>query len=87
MAVDAKYGLVLTEFGGRIYGSDGVPLNESEEPVFVLRAQDVTSLKTLEAYRFIGTEAGVSEDQIEGVDKVIDNFRAWQTTHKTKLPD
>lgn len=45
MARDLKYGRVTVEFD-----SEERPLNGSDEPVFILRAQDLTALFAIASY-------------------------------------
>jgi hypothetical protein len=89
MAQDRKYGKVTAERGDRVHGSPGVPLNESDEPVFILRAQDGTSVATLFAYMQESAKIGAPEEHIAAVDEVISDFMRWQTENHNlvKAPD
>lgn len=89
MPYDLKYGAVLTGNGGKTHGSseNAIPLNESDEPVFILRSQDQTSVYTLNAYKDACINAGCHPDHIHSIEQVIDEFIGWQNRHSTKLPD
>lgn len=68
--VDSKYGLLHIK---------GVPSNE---PVFVLRAQDAHAVFMLQEYqRLVGSH---NKEMEERMDLVIARFKAW---HVKKLPD
>ena len=68
--VDSKYGPM---------GIRGVPSNE---PVFVLRAQDAHAVYMLQEYRrLVGSH---NKHMEERMDLVIARFKAW---HTKKLPD
>lgn len=89
MAYDLKYGDVTASRGDVTHGSSigATPLNESHEPVFILRAQDVTSTATLLAYRDECIAMGAHPDHIASVKRVIDEFVGWQSKNSTKMPD
>ena len=81
MAKNSKYGKITVELD-----SSSHPLNGSNEPVFLLRAQDICSLIALKAYRDQFThekDAAVAA----GVDAVVDDFITWQSAHAIKFPD
>lgn len=89
MANDLKYGRITAEHGGRVHGKPGVPLNESDEPVFVLRAQDVTSGATLAEYRRQSETYGASPEHLASLDEAIQAFARWQDENAAlvKVPD
>ncbi|MEJ2588066.1 MAG: hypothetical protein P8165_10930 [Deltaproteobacteria bacterium] len=71
MAISAKYGKV------------DIPGIASDEPVFILRAQDRLAKTTLLMYEALVESHGANV--IQGLETEIDRFRNW--TGKTKLPD
>lgn len=70
MAFDRKYGKVLIE-------TDSVnnPLHGTDEPVFILRAQDKSSLNVLRDY------ADLNPSLAAPMKKVWDDFKKWQAMH------
>lgn len=89
MARDAKYGTITAEHGDRVHGKPGVPLNESDEPVFVLRAQDVTSCAVLAEYRRQSEAHGADTEHLAAIAEVQAEFAWWQEEHAglVKVPD
>jgi hypothetical protein len=79
MALDGKYGEVTLQ--------ENFDLSESNEPVFVIRAQDALALQTIRDYRFAyedayGTDDGAFTDSLE---RVYDVFEEWQENNKEKV--
>lgn len=76
--VDCKYGWVEVE-RQRFH---------PEEPVFVLRAQDRTSIPAMEAYLKLCCDLNCPKDHLNGVSIAIEMFRRWQVMNfgLTKLP-
>jgi len=65
------------------YGKLNIAGIGEEEPVFILRAQDILAGPTIEMYRILTTSHGC---QIaEGLKKEIDGFAQWKGVRK--LPD
>jgi len=67
----------------------GIP---TDEPIFVLRAQDKLSMPTLARYRnFANETVGMTEGDpwFENIDEVIRQFTIWQQDNaaQVKLPD
>lgn len=73
--VDAKYGEITTEYGA--IGED--------EPVFVLRAQDVLAHETLVHYHKQAGRFGCTTHFRDDVLQAIVNFERWHGVRK--LPD
>lgn len=75
------------------YGNLDIPGIPADEPVFVLRAQDVFSIPTIMRYKlFIGqitTDERPPHSFIEGIEQVMTTFRDWQNANesKVKVPD
>jgi hypothetical protein len=77
VAIDRKYGRVTTEHG--IIGAD--------EPVIVFRAQDKMAPYVIEAYRQMCMEAGSPQHHLDGIEETYQQFRRWQETNFTKVPE
>jgi hypothetical protein len=61
---------------------------ELDEPVFVLRAQDIAAPVLVELYALhLTTLQGVPREKVESARQVARAMRLWQETHDTKLPD
>lgn len=89
MARDQKYGEVTAEHGNRIHGAPGVPLNESDEPIFIIRAQDVVGPAAVRAYGQLAEEFGASEEHVASVFHAADAMQDWQNENAdlVKVPD
>jgi hypothetical protein len=86
---------VLLDAEGQIAGrprlaeqSDPDPVPE-DEPVFILRARDLTAIGTLEAYLERVHDAGADTPHLEYVRQVIQEFRLFAERHagRMKIPD
>lgn len=84
MAHSSKYGNVTVQDDSLMN-----PLNDTDEPVFILRARDTASLSVLTAYIEDVDTRGAGDDFVEEVQKVYDTFQKWQDEHRDeiKLPD
>lgn len=58
-----------------------------DEPVFVLRAQDLLAYETLRHWIYTARMNEVDADKIDGVVDDLEQFRQWSMDHTTKLPD
>jgi hypothetical protein len=59
-----------------------------DEPVFVIRAKDRAALETLYAYVEYVEDVGAEKEFIDHItEQVVPDFRAWQQSHDTKVPD
>lgn len=77
MAYDQKYGQVQLEHGN---------IGENE-PVFVIRAKDVSSISAIKAYFAVAKyefDAGFPEGAEENI---LSEFKAWQNENGCKVPD
>jgi hypothetical protein len=89
MGVDMKYGIVTVEH------EPHTPLNDSDEPVIVFRAQDKLSVPMLARYENLYVQAqpdsfNPDEDEfVQKVRSVREEFLRWQgeNADKVKLPD
>lgn len=78
MGIDLKYGKIATE-------NAEIP---DDEPVFLLRGQDVLALFALEAYANAVHTAGCSAEFYDQVCRARVAFLNWQPAlHHKKLPD
>lgn len=79
MAVDRKYGKVSIK---------GIPANE---PVFILRAQDLLAVKTIARYQTFAAElegdSARDAEFVNSLNDVQEAFLTWQADNTTKLPD
>lgn len=75
MAIEQKYGPLDIL---------GIP---DDEPVFILRAQDCTSLVVLDAYIAEGIRRGSPTDHLQDVVIARLGFAVWQAENETKVPD
>ena len=74
------------DYNDRIGDSAG--LIGKDEPVFLLRAQDVLMLPTVIHYlHLLRMKEGHDIPTEIGVMRHISRIVEWQATHKTKLPD
>lgn len=74
--------------GAIINVQSGLPIPE-EEPIFILRAQDMAAMPTLEAYRkFVGELPG-TEEHLKSLELLIGQFRqyVWDFPDRIKTPD
>ena len=65
------------------YGKLDIPKIASEEPVFILRAQDALATTVIRMYQLLAESHG--RPLAMELDKQIDAFRKWQG--KRKMPD
>ena len=65
------------------YGQINIPKIGKEEPVFILRAQDLLSKPAIEIYGILARSHGSS--LAETIEKEISQFHNW--TGPKKLPD
>jgi hypothetical protein len=83
MAVSSKYGTVLVEI------EPGNPLNNTDEPVFVLRARDKVALQCLFMYKQGALAAGAGPEIERGMAREFTRFNEWRQAHPelVKVPD
>ena len=68
----------------------GVPEFEKadlDEPIFVLRAQDVSAPVLVELYALHATTLHVDHRKVDAVRRCAVEMRKWQALHGAKLPD
>ncbi len=65
------------------YGKVDIPGIAAEEPVFILRAQDVLAAPVIRMYQLLAESHG--RPLAGELDKQLESFRKWQGTRK--MPD
>ena len=65
------------------YGKVSIPKIGEDEPVFILRAQDLLATATVEIYRVLLESHG--SPMVQDVEQEIQIFKHW--TGKKKMPD
>jgi len=63
---------------------EGIP---EEEPVFVIRGQDVCAPETLDRYADLAEVVGAGPAFVSAVRAHADRMREWQRTVARKVPD
>lgn len=58
-----------------------------DEPVFLLRAQDVTAPAVVKWWCNLARQHGASENIIEAARSQVDEMIKWQKEHGMKIPD
>jgi hypothetical protein len=77
VAIDNKYGRVMTEHGN--IGED--------EPVFVFRAQDNLLSEILRYYTQLCWESGCPSNHLDSIDASVERIKAWQASNYTQTPE
>lgn len=60
---------------------------ESEEPIFIIRAQDAVGAHAVRAWAHLAAQAGAAESKVADAIAHAKVFEAWQAEHGTKVPD
>lgn len=63
------------------------PIIPEDEPVLLIRGQDIAAIPTAYAWLGAARAAGADEALCQAVEAHIDLIRAWQQQHAVKLPD
>lgn len=63
------------------------PIIPDDEPVFLIRGQDLAAIPAAEAWCEAAAALGADERIIDCVRRHIEVVREWQATHPTKVPD
>lgn len=66
---------------------DPANLIPDDEPVFLVRAQDLCSVATVQRWIDMAELSGVSPEMIAKVVKLRNDMEAWQLQRKVKIPD
>lgn len=83
-AVSGKYGKIYTQ------AEDANQAQfHMDEPVFIIRAQDLTAVPTLQAYMVLCEEPGNDPSHLEGIRQELKRFETWQMENRAlvKRPD
>jgi hypothetical protein len=58
----------------------------TDEPCFVLRAQDSHSVELVEQYlKLVKKDKDVNDDFVRAVEAVVADFKQWQETYPTRV--
>jgi len=65
------------------------PLREipQDEPVFLLRGQDVAAPQVVEMWALLAHDAGAKDDIVQAAYEQAQAMRIWQFEHGSKVPD
>jgi hypothetical protein len=69
---------------------EGVPTLEKvgeDEPVFVLRAQDMLGPEIVREWAYRAAVEGSPREKIEEARRIADQMEDWQIAHRRKVPD
>lgn len=58
-----------------------------DEPVILIRGQDICAIQTLDTWVWVARAWGVGEDVIAGVLEHRERIKAWQAAGNVKVPD
>ena len=60
---------------------------DSDEPTFVLRAQDMLAPVVVQLWALNAGMHGVSQDKVDRARRLAEQMRRWQELHGCKVPD
>lgn len=63
------------------------PIIPDDEPVFLVRGQDLAAIPTAEAWCKAAEELGADAGIVDAVRRHIEVVREWQARHPAKVPD
>jgi hypothetical protein len=66
---------------------DPAGLIPEDEPVFLIRGQDVVAPEVLRFYALRADGIGAHSDLVEAVEEHAERMREWQKKKKVKVPD
>lgn len=71
------------------YGNLSIANIPEDEPVFLLRAQDILALAAIRSYLELCAGAGCADAHLDGITTAAGRFARWQAANpgKPKLPD
>lgn len=58
-----------------------------DEPIFVLRAQDMIAPEIVREWAYRAKVAGTPEEKVEEARRLADKMEDWQIAHTRKVPD
>ena len=70
-------------------GCSSIGRTELDEPVFILRAQDILAPRVVVRWAHLAEQAGTAQDKVRGALEVAKQMADWQvnTPHRVKGPD
>ena len=80
----AGYRARIVELTDKVRRLGNIP---TDEPIFVLRAQDCLALAVVEQWLQLAENFGVSKQKIADAHALHSYMVEWQESHSTKLPD
>lgn len=66
---------------------DPAGLIPDDEPVFIIRAQDIAGPATVQCWAAIAKSHGAEPNILEAADDMTAQMRNWQRGHVCKVPD
>lgn len=76
--IDSKFAVSRD---GRIYKKSNMEVLEENEPLFLLRARDMLSLKTLASYINFSREAGCNDYHFTSLEETVAGFVKFKNEH------
>jgi hypothetical protein len=73
------------DYQGRVVDQAGII--PADEPVFLLRAKDVTAPRVVRTWARLAAEAGASPEMVKAAYEHADLMTEWQEEHGFKVPD
>ena len=70
-------------------GCSSIGRTELDEPVFILRAQDILAPRVVVRWAHLAEQAGTAQDKVRGALEVAKQMADWQANnpHRVKVPD
>lgn len=59
----------------------------TDEPIFVLRAQDIVAPEIVREWAYRAAMAGTPREKVVAARKIADQMEDWQIAHRRKVPD
>lgn len=71
------------------FGDIDVPGIPEDEPVFIIRAQDIASIDAILGYATEAEDHGAAPELLSGVMNVVSKFEQWRSANpeRVKIPD
>ena len=70
-------------------GCSSIGRTELDEPVFILRAQDILAPRVVVRWAHLAEQAGTAQDKVRGALEVAKQMADWQANnpYRVKVPD
>ena len=83
--IDGKYGVLPNGYLINVETDEYIP---DDEPVFLLRARDLTAMSLLEHYRHGCAQVGSPQSHIDAIDDIREAFGRFrrEQPHRLKVP-